>query len=190
MLNNTEILEGLLFNDPFVINEIYKQNMPVIRSWVLKNSGTCEDVKDLFHDALLIILRKIKKESICQTCNFSTYFVAICKHLWFQELRRRKRILLSDLKEFKELPQNSKGTSESAKGELIDWVISNLEIRERKLLELYYENKPLKEIMKALGFKNVQAVADKKKNCIKKLRGILLNCPAYKEFQIETFDSH
>jgi RNA polymerase sigma factor (sigma-70 family) len=190
MYSNKEIFEGLLKHDPVVIKNIYDENHHIITRWIKHNSGNSDEADDLLHDALLIVLRKSKQEEIKLTCSFSTYLVSISKHLWFHELRRRQRLLLTEINQFNDLPDEKYDEPGQFKEKLLKKILLTLDTKERKLLELYKKKVPLSEIMLELGFRNKQAVADKKKNCIKKLRKNLLSCAEYKEFQIGIFENY
>lgn len=156
-------------------------------NWIKKNNGTVDDTEDILQEAFLIIIRKLKTEGLNLNCNFSTYFFSICKHLWFQELRNRSRVKLKEMQEFYWLANEvlEYDELEEKKLKLFLKQINLLEEKCRQLLLLYCKKKSISEIMKLMGFKNEQAVADKKKNCRKKLIKNLLNCKEYKELQNE-----
>ncbi|HEX2919848.1 MAG TPA: sigma-70 family RNA polymerase sigma factor [Bacteroidales bacterium] len=185
-----KILNGLLHNDEVIIKSLYAKNQQILIKWIKKNNGNEEDVSDIIQDALLIILRKSKEENLQLTCTFSTYLISICKHLWFQELRRRKKIIPSEINQYENLANDNVDASDQARYNLYVQILQSLEADERQLLEFYNQKKPIEEIMHLLGFRNKQAVADKKKNCLKKLRKKLLSCEAYKEFRVEILDNY
>jgi RNA polymerase sigma factor (sigma-70 family) len=188
MYSNEEIINGLIHNDRTIINNIYKTQYPIILGWIKKNSGSADDTDDVFHDAFIIVINKLRAEGISLNCSFSTYLFSICKHLWFQELRNRSRVQLSDIQEYNDLKYSeSNDELEKRKRQIFLKQISLLETKCRQLLLLYCKSKSLSEIMHIMGFKNTQAAADKKKNCRKTLIKNLLNSKEYKELQSEIF---
>jgi len=186
MYSNKEILDGLILCDQTIINSIYKKNYPVIASWITRNNGNSDDAADIIQDAFLIILRKLKKERIELDCSFSTYLFAICKHLWLKQLRDSSRFRTTELTAIVGfMEEESDKELEEKKFCLYLEMIDMMETRCRELLLLYCKKKSLTEIMQVMGFKNQQAVADKKKNCRKKLIENLLSCQKFKELQSE-----
>lgn len=186
--SNEQIIEGLVHNDRAIIKYLYQTQNSIIQGWIKKNSGNEDDANDIIHETFLIILRKLKHEGISLNCCFSTYFFSICKHLWLQELRKRSRIQLKELNELKEISiKESDDDLEEKKLDIFLVQINQLEYRCRELMLLHCQKKSLSEIKNLLGFANNQAVADKKKNCRKKLIQNLLNCKEYKELKSEVF---
>ena len=182
MYSNDEIIDGLIHNNQTIITKVYKTLFPVIQSWINKNNGDTDDAKDIYHEAFIIIFRKISADDFSLKCSFSTYLFSICKHLWFQELRKKSRFSANGILEVIDMPiTESDDDIEEIKLNIFLTQISQLETKCRKLLLLYSEKKSLNEIMNIMGFINTQAVADKKKNCRKTLIKKLLNCKEYKQ---------
>ena len=188
MYSNEEILKGFINNNQTIIRKIYKTQFNIILSWIKKNNGTSADTYDIMQEAFLIILRKLKNDSIHLNCSFSTYLFSICKHLWFQELRHRSRELTLEISDFNDFIETTSDMEfEERKLKIYLTQLNKLEAKCQQLLMLFCEKKTFLEIMRVMGFKNLQAVADKKKNCRKKLIQNLLNCKEYKEIQNEIF---
>jgi RNA polymerase sigma factor (sigma-70 family) len=188
MCSNEEIIDGLINNDRTIINTIYKTQYPIILGWIKKNSGSADDTDDIFHEAFIIVINKLRADGILLNCSFSTYLFSICKHLWFQELRKRSRVQLIDIQKYNNLEYSELNNElEERKRQIFLKQISFLETKCRQLLLLYCKRKSLPEIMHIMGFRNTQAVADKKKNCRKTLIKNLLNSKEYKELQSEIF---
>lgn len=66
-------------------------HLPKVERMVRNHGGTRADAKDLFQDALIILLGKAKDEAFVLTCSIGTYLYAICRNRWQEELRRRGR---------------------------------------------------------------------------------------------------
>lgn len=190
MFSNKEIIDGIIRKDFRIIKYLNNTYQLVINKWIRKNSGTPYDANDIFQEAFLIVFRKLNTEGekLELTCNFSTYFISICKHLWFQELRNRARFHSREIDEFcNQLTSDLYDESDDIKFNIYTKQLNQLESKCRELLLLYCKKKSISEIMQIMDFKNAQAVANKKKNCRKKLISNLLNCKEYKELQGEVF---
>jgi RNA polymerase sigma factor (sigma-70 family) len=186
MYSNSEIFDGLIHNDQKIISCFYKSQYPLILSWIKRNSGCADDADDICQEAFLIIIRKLRAESLSLECSFSTFHFSICKNLWLQELRRRSRVQLNDLQICTFLEDSESNYElEERKRKIYLKHFFLLEEKCRQLLLLYCRKKSLEEIKNLLGFVNTQAVADKKKNCRKALIRKLLNSKEYKDLQSE-----
>ncbi len=191
MYTNKEILDGLIWDDETIVKNIYRKLHPMVASWIKRNNGSNDDTKDILQEAFMILISKLKEEGVNLECSFYTYLFSICKHLWFQELRNRSKVQTKELQNFVDLSEEVCDDGlEEKKLTIYLYQLKLLESKCRKLLLLYCKRKPLLEIMNIMGFKNPQAVADKKKNCRKKLIQNLLNSKEYKELQSEILVSH
>jgi RNA polymerase sigma factor (sigma-70 family) len=160
-----------------------------ISGWIQKNNGTEEDSEDIFNDAVVILLDKIGSETLTLHCQFSTYFFSICKHLWFHECRKRRRMILSD-----DVGDNYSDSiydnSDDEKYELLNEIMDNLDERSKEMFKHILNNRSYAEITQIMNFKNAQAVADKKKNCIKKIVSELANNSKYRNRLNEISEIH
>ena len=55
-----EIIEGILANNTLILNQFYKENFLLIRHLIITNSGSEDDAKDVFQEAMVILYRKLK----------------------------------------------------------------------------------------------------------------------------------
>lgn len=88
-----KITQGLIAGDEKVIKIFYAENLPKIRSYILKNSGNKADAEDVFQDALVFTYQKLKKDSLNLSCSLSTYVFAVSRNLWMNTLRKRRKIV-------------------------------------------------------------------------------------------------
>lgn len=83
-------IDGIRNNDRQVMKTIFESYLPMITKFICENSGTKEDAKDIFMDALEALFRKTRDAELVLSCSFSTYLFEICKRLWYKRLRRKK----------------------------------------------------------------------------------------------------
>jgi len=178
MLIHNEILSRLKSRDKDVIELIYKCLFPSIKNWISLNSGTLEDAEDVFHDSLLCIITKLDSETVQLTCDFSTYFISICRKKWLQTLYKRRKMAMlandsfqTDLSDMYELAETEE--VEAEKYYAFIEALNGLDPKSHAVMEASLNGKSNDKIAAEMGFINSQAVADKKKNCKKKLIRIL-----------------
>jgi len=90
VFSDAELLNGLISRDERVLQEYYKLYYPGIRRFVRSNSGNDEDARDIFHDALLVLFRKVKDGVLTLACSPGTYLYSVSRLLWLKELGKRK----------------------------------------------------------------------------------------------------
>ncbi len=187
MLSNDVILEGLKRRNNRIIRQIYIECYPSITKWILQNNGSEDDIDDIFQESMFIVYRKLTSEGINLKCHFNTYLFSICKHLWYQELRRRERHIndISIILDYNDFERDF--LREEKLYKLFLRLVNKLETKAKRVLILASEGKSNSEIKTALGFKNNQAVADKKKNSKKKLIRMLLDNAEYRGLMNEIF---
>jgi len=188
MLSRNEVLMRLKARDKAIIEVIYKCLFPSLNHWISINSGTREDAEDVFHDSLLCLMIKLDKQVINLTCDFSTYFISICRNKWFQILYKRKRLMpltaeslqrpMADRDEASDMEDTE--SIEDQKYHAFIEALNELDPKSQAVMEAAFNGKSNEEIAHEMGFINPQAVADKKKNCKKRLIRIISECPLYK----------
>lgn len=85
-----DYLKGVAENDLAVLQLIYRESLPEVIKFVRKNSGTADDAKDVFQEAILIIFRKLSNEELELTTRFHLYLFSICKRIWLKKLRNNR----------------------------------------------------------------------------------------------------
>lgn len=85
------LVQGLLQSNGAVIDEIYRRYFPSVRKHITGNSGRMADAKDIFQEALITIYRKKADGGLTLNEPFGSYLHRLCKWLWLNELKKRKR---------------------------------------------------------------------------------------------------
>ena len=83
-------IEALLNNDSEEIEKIYSQYSGLVKVYVLNNSGTQEEAKDLFQDTL-VDLHKKAIDGFVLTCAFKPYFMGMCRYKWLDNIKSVKK---------------------------------------------------------------------------------------------------
>lgn len=176
-----QIIEGIFRKDRLVLEWLYKQQFGKIQKFILNKGGDIDTVKDVFQEAMLIIYSKIRDRGLKLTCSFSTYFFAVCRNLWFHELRMKSRtgsvsIMPENIVEEPDPPHDIQPELK----ELLLYHFNKLSEDCKKVLELHFRRKTLADICMILGYKDVKYAADRKYRCKKSLFNRVVNDPKYK----------
>ncbi len=180
---NTEqhLLEGLARGERSATEQIYRQQMKVVRSWIVQSGGSENDASDVFQEAMVILYEKAQQEDFRLTCKIGTYLFAICKHLWYKRLQHKQ-------KQLGILPDNVGNDGQD------DWAYeddlkTHLEREEHYnqlnnalaqlgepcsslLRAFYHKGKTMQEIAAAFGYTNPDNAKTQKYKCLNRLRKI------------------
>jgi len=60
--SNQQIIYGIKKGDKLVIESVYRDYFLLVSNYVLKNSGSIEDAKDIFQESLIVIYHNAGRE--------------------------------------------------------------------------------------------------------------------------------
>lgn len=83
-------LTALLENDGILIKEIYRKHADSVKTYVLQNSGSSDDAKDLFQEVLIDLMRMTSKGFILNK-PLRGYLLGMCRYKWIDKLKARKK---------------------------------------------------------------------------------------------------
>lgn len=86
-----QLLAGLAANDRQAVETIYRQHYSAIQTFILNNSGSVEDARDIFQEAIIVLYEKSKSDTFSLTCQLRTYVYSICRRLWLKRLQQLSR---------------------------------------------------------------------------------------------------
>lgn len=150
--------------------------LPVIINYVCRNNGSPEDAEDIFHDAVIIFLRKVDRGNTELHCRPATYLFSIARNLWKKKLRRKsihnvaiEQISVPILEETAFEYQSQEPVIQKLKRAFL-----NLPCPCRRLLNFFYfHKKRYDEIIGIMGISSVQVAKNQKLRCMKKLKKIM-----------------
>lgn len=171
---NRRILIGLWKDDKNIIYEFYETEFSKIALLILKNSGTIEDAKDIFQDALVILMDKFTWGKLdIDGCKLGTYIYSISRNLWFEQLRKQKKENeFIDIEKYRTANISVEYYEEEPNlYELAKKVIELLGDPCKKLLELYYfENHTWETVASIMGYSSAASARNQKYKCMEKIR--------------------
>ncbi len=168
--SNLDLLNGIQRNDTIVLQYIYKNFYSAINSFIKKNKGDDEDANDIFQEAIIIIYRKLKANDVVLDCSFETYLYSVCRFLWLKQLDKRKieQDKIKDHQEFQEDLYDEgleKIVDLNERYRLYQKHFTNLGKDCQKILQLYFDKVPLKNIAQIMGFKSEKYAKKRKFRC-------------------------
>src|SRR5690606_10847405 len=91
-MNESEIFERICKGDEKALELLYKKYYRMMTKLVITNSGTEEEARDVYQEALIVFWQKATSGNLVLTSKMSTYIYSICQNLWRKELDRKKRL--------------------------------------------------------------------------------------------------
>lgn len=185
------ILEGLRLRSDYIINFTYKEIYPLIKFLVTGNGGEEEDAEDVFQDGIVTLYNRITSNQLVLTSSFKTYMYSVCRNLWLQKLNRRKAIMekLNEIEEHIDVPNDMvrpESVEETEMHRIIQVHFLSLPEECQRLLRLFIQKTPLKEIAGIMGFKTEKYAYTRKYLCKQDLKKRVADDPrSYKFYKYE-----
>lgn len=177
------LIKGLVNNDRYCIETIYKENFKIIKSFILNNKGDLNEAKDVFQEALILLYEKAKNGNLNLTSKLSTYLFAICKNIWLKRLNRNNTYtteiqedVTSDLSEQDNIQRSEEEQEINLKFETMDWAMESLGEPCRSLLQAFYiHKKDMREISETFGYTNTDNAKTQKYKCLMRLKKLFFD---------------
>lgn len=164
-MNEKEIFERICKGDEKALEFIYQKYYRMMTKLVITNSGTEDEARDVYQDALVVFWQKATSRNLVLTSKMSTYIYSICQNLWRKELDRKKR-LSNEEKDTAVVVDTESKEREKILASCIDQLG---ETCKKVLMFYYFEEMSMQDIADKLGFANTDTAKTKKYKCKKKL---------------------
>jgi len=183
-IKDKRLIEGIRKQDERIITEMYTTYFPSVRHYIYRNNGSAEDARDIFHDAFVVLLEKIRGNSLDLNCSLKTYLYAICKNLWLKKISSYKPVhtQYSDLEDTLAgaNPINQEFYDINRAYLLYQKQFALMSPTCRKLIQYFLEGHSYQEITKLMNYENEGYARKRKYRCIKLLIKRIKTDPDYK----------
>lgn len=174
---DSRILDGIRRGDEETLVTLYRKGLRPVRALIVRNSGTEEEAKEILHEALVILWERVRSGRFEQGSKLETFLVGTSRNLWLRRLARRRRELPGTL----EPEMRASGDPDPLEAMMEDEAAKEIGAALRLLgdpcrtllLLFYWEEQPMEEIARRLGFANAATAKSKKYQCKKALAELL-----------------
>ena len=90
-ISDSKIIEGVRLQDDSILNWLYDNYFSAVKNHVLQNSGSHDDVSDVFQDSIIVLYKQITEENLNLTTDLKGYFFGIARNVWSAQLRKNQR---------------------------------------------------------------------------------------------------
>ena len=177
-------IEAMLINDPLLMREIYSKYAERIIRLVVQNSGSHQDAKDIFQEALSKIYQQACRGDFVLTCPFEAYLYIVCRGLWFNELKKRQRreVTIRDLPLYNDTEDAFRLAEErekmAARDQLFWEQFHTLGERCQELLKRSWSGNSMETVADNMDISYAYA-RKKKSECVKRLMELVRRSPAF-----------
>jgi len=164
-MKDSEILAKISKGDESALDYLYKKYYRMMTKLVISNSGTEDEARDVYQDALIVFWEKARSGKLVMTSKISTFIYSICLNLWRKELERKSRLSNEekDDVEYQDLESEERER-------IIRECINELGDTCRRILMYYYfDGMSMNDIADKLGYANTDTAKTKKYKCKKRL---------------------
>ena len=183
---DVQLIEGLQASDDKSFEYFYKNYFPIIRHFIILNSGTGDDAKDVFQECLIELYEKIKSKSFKLNCSIKTYFYSMCRNQWMTRLKKMSRSVSLKETHFEIVVVDNlfeRNDSINERQRLILNMVKKLGDSCQKILVMfYYDNISMADIANRLGYTNADNAKNQKYKCLQKLKEFAKDVKGVKEY--------
>ncbi|MFK7935381.1 MAG: RNA polymerase sigma factor [Saprospiraceae bacterium] len=150
---DSELLVGLQRANGIAVRQLYDLALPAVITYVKENSGNEADARDIFQEALMALYSRLEKGDFKLTCTLKSYLRIMCRNLWLTRLRRRGLT-----ENVADVPDVEMDKDEGIEASMEQAERKRLYLKHfaqlgescRKILSLFFEKTPVREMAKQL----------------------------------------
>ena len=174
------IIEGVRNQDDRILNWLYDNYLQSVKTYVLQNSGSSDDVSDVFQDSIIVLFRQITEGNFNLTTDLKGYFFGIARNVWSAQFRKNQKTTKLEI----DIPDEEypDGINDPVLEKVVSRAFEKLKPDQRLVLSLYSDNLSYEEIAEKMGLKNDTYARRKKYLCKEALMEIVKEDPEYQEY--------
>lgn len=164
------------------IGFIYQNHYRLLENYVLTNNGNEMDAEDVIQEVLLVFVDIVQTDKYRGEASVRSFLYTLTRNIWVTELRKRssdfKRNELFETRREKEEEDISSYLIYNEAQKTIVELLERMGEKCKQILTLfYYEELPMKDILKQTNYENEQVLRNKKYKCLKELTDIVQQSP-------------
>ncbi|HVI47309.1 MAG TPA: sigma-70 family RNA polymerase sigma factor [Chitinophaga sp.] len=153
--------------------DLYQHCFPAVAGFIRQNNGNDHDAADIFQEAVIVLLHKIKQPGFVLTSSVKTYLFAVSKNLWLRKLRDDKYEYCDNDKMLMTCEHHTDEThTEGQYEQLKDWFKRITAQCQQVLKALFFMQEPMETLMHRMGWKNKHTASNQKYKCLQQIEKI------------------
>ncbi|WP_369411765.1 RNA polymerase sigma factor [Chryseolinea lacunae] len=167
------------------LRELYKTHYPMIVNLVCTNSGSEQEAKDIYQEAIMAFYDRAQQADFILTCKIKTYLYAVCRRLWLKRLHAKKRFhgSIEETESFLGVDQEVASAEEKEKQfDSMEDALNKLGEPCRSIIEDFYiHDLSMETIREKFGYTNADNAKNQKYKCLQRLKKLFFD--GYKEIE-------
>lgn len=143
---------------------------------VASNSGSEQEAKDIFQEAVIVFYEKAQKPDFQLTCQIKTFLYAVSRRLWLKKLAEKKRFAgtLEEGDAFAELEDVLAEALEKERrlGKISNALLALGEPCSTIVQDFYLHNLSMEDIKEKFGYTSADNAKTQKYKCLQRLKRI------------------
>ncbi|HPA86748.1 MAG TPA: sigma-70 family RNA polymerase sigma factor [Bacteroidales bacterium] len=176
--SDSEIIKGILSQDDKILNWLYDNYLESVRHHVLKNSGSEDDVSDVFQEAIITLYRQISDNKLNLTSDLKGYFFGVARNIWSAQLRQKSRTTNLET----DLPDDTEDNHMPVLEKIVGRAFLKLSADAQTILRLFADGIPFSEITSIMELKNETYARRKKYLSKEALIELIKEDPEYRDY--------
>jgi RNA polymerase sigma factor (sigma-70 family) len=178
-ISDSRIIEGVRLQDDTILNWLYDNYFAAVKNHVLRNSGSNEDVSDVFQDTIIVLYNQITEGNLNLTTDLKGYFFGIARNVWKAQLRKNQRNteLVIDIPD-----EDPDDYGDPLLERVVSRAFQKLKPDQQLILSLFSDGHTYEEIAAKMNLKNEMYARRKKYLCKEALLDLVKDDPEYQEY--------
>ena len=179
-ISDINIINGVLNQDDKILNWLYDNYFQSVKNHVLSNSGSDDDVSDVFQDTIIVLYNQITENRLNLTTDLKGYFFGIARNVWSAQLRKKQKTTELEVDPVDE--EETEEQYDSILERIVTRVFQSLKPDQQMVLKLFSDGHSYEDIASKMNLKN-EIYARRKKYLSKEaLLELVKEDPEYQEY--------
>lgn len=156
------------------LKELYKTHFPMVVHLVCSNSGTEQEAKDIYQEAMIAFYEKIHQPDFVLSCRIKTYLYAVCRRLWLKRLNQKKKFYgnIEETETFVRIDEEVINIEEQELRYVkMNEAMEGLGEPCRSIMQDFYiHNHSMETISDKYGYTNAENAKNQKYKCLQRLK--------------------
>jgi RNA polymerase sigma factor (sigma-70 family) len=155
------------------LKQLYNDNYSMVVKLVVNNSGTEQEAKDIYQEAIIHFYERLSQNDFVLTCKIKTFLYAVCRNLWMQNIyRQNKQVRLSVMQGLPDVEEELSDLERKEKEfEAMESSLGKLGEPCRTLLEDFYlRSFTMEALTEKFGYTNTDNTKTQKYKCLQRLK--------------------
>jgi len=171
--SNNTLINSLKDQNEQAFEDLYQEYYPMVKSLVMRTSGTTQDAEDVFQETIVVLLQKLRTEDFTLTSSIKTYLFAIAQNIWLKRKRDNHIIHVEVIEKYQKATDTfhiEVGSEKTVEEKLQTWLSKITDNCRRILKALFFYNDTMDVVAKRMGWKNRHTAANQKYKCIEQAK--------------------